>query len=89
MHCYLIAFGRKPLPGFMDSLRQISANDGVNILAMRLTGGPGCANLGIGLPTANKQFIETLTLVLQPAKYEESTAEACRLVEGEFVREGV
>jgi hypothetical protein len=89
MQAYLIAFGKKPLPGFIESLRKISANDGVEILAMRLVPGQGCVNLGLLLPEPNKQYIETLTMILQPAKYEESTQEACQLVEGEFVREGV
>ena len=84
MKGYLIAFGRKPIPGFLDALRTLAKNDGVEIRGAILTEGPGCWNLAIliddDIPT---NFVDALTMALMPAKYE--TCSDPRLVAGEFV----
>lgn len=80
---YLIAFGKRPQPGFLETLVQIAANDGVNILGARLAPGPGCWNLGL-LMAPNEDFVTTLTLVLQPAKWCTTTDS---IAEGQFTFE--
>lgn len=66
---YLIAFGPKPKPDFLPTLRQLASNDGVTIAAAKLTEGPGCYNLGLDLGGDNEAFIGALTFALMPAKW--------------------
>lgn len=79
---YLIAFGKKPQPGFLRMLVDMAKNDGVNIVGAYMTEGPGCANLAIMLDEENRRFAEQLTMVLMPAKFELTTDPL--LVEGAF-----
>jgi hypothetical protein len=82
---YLIAFGGKPRRGFLDSLTLLAGQDGVDIQGAVLTDGPGCANLAILLPEPNEAFVNQLTMVLMPAKWEPCTDS--RLVVGSFIDE--
>jgi len=65
---YLIAFGRRPMPTFLDHLVKIAAEDGVKIEGSILTTGPGCFNLAL-LMDENEAFINGLTMALMPAKW--------------------
>ena len=82
MNGYLIAFGKKPQPGFLRMLIDCAKNDGVTITGAYLCEGPGCANLAIALKEPEEPFVHSLTMVLQPAKYESTTDPL--LVEGVF-----
>lgn len=66
---YLIAFGKRPNPGFMATLVQLAANDGVAIRAMTIVPGPGCNNLAFELDGENEAFASALTMALMPAKW--------------------
>lgn len=87
MKGYLIAFGHIPRDParFLDAVVQMSANDGVTIVGAYLCGGPGCANLAIGLAddfADAENFVNQLTMALMPAKWESTTDPL--LVEGAF-----
>ncbi len=86
---YLIAFGKKPKSGqgFLDMLVQMSKNDGIAITGAVLCPGPGCSNLALIVDNDDhKNFVEQLTMILMPAKYE--NCDDPRLVEGQFLVEG-
>jgi hypothetical protein len=73
MQCYLIAFGGRPKPTFLDSVIELSRKDGVEIRGAVLTTGPGCFNLAIMLDEPNVPYVAALTTALMPAKYCETT----------------
>jgi hypothetical protein len=81
---YLIAFGGKPMPEFLDSLRVIAASDGIDIKAAKCVPGPGCSNLAI-LIEENERFINMLTMALMPAQWTTTNDD---MPEGTFVMEG-
>ena len=84
--CYVIAFAGKPTPNFLPTLKQLCLNDEVELLAARLTHGPGCYNLGVLVDNAvPEMFIISLTMALMPAKYGEGVVN--ELTVGEFVDE--
>lgn len=85
MHGYLIAFSGKPQPKFLESVRALSAQDGVPILSAILTEGPGCYNLAFLIDGPNERFATAITMALMPAKYE--TCVDPRLKAGEFIDE--
>ena len=80
---YLIAFGKKPLPGFITRMVELASLDDVKIIGALLVEGPGCANLAVMLPEPNDAFANALTMALMPAKWELTTDP--QLVEGKFV----
>jgi hypothetical protein len=83
---YLIAFGGRPKPGFLDKVVQLAKQDGVVITGGILCPGPGCANLAIIVDHPDhERFVTQLTMALQPAKYE--VCDDVRLQVGEFVTE--
>ena len=80
---FLIAFGKRPQPGFLDTLVQLARNDGVRITGAYLCPGPGCWNLAISLDHSDAEnFVRQLTMILMPAKYEPTDDPL--LVEGQF-----
>lgn len=79
---YLIAFGLKPQPGFLRMLIDMARNDGEYIIGAHMCEGPGCANLAIMLLNPNQRFVEQLTMVLMPARFEITSDPL--LVEGVF-----
>ena len=87
MQGYLIAFAGRPKDpsSFLDVIRQLSKNDGVDIQGAILTTGPGCYNLAILLEEPNERFAEALTMALMPARYSHTTDS--RLKKGEFLTE--
>lgn len=66
---YNIAFAAVPkdIDAFFASLKQLSADDGVEILGAIIDNGPGCTNLGV-LIEQNDAYIEALALALMPSK---------------------
>lgn len=71
---FLVAFGRKPRPGFLSTFRQLAQNEGAMIDGAILRPGPGCYNLGFIVTCENPEiFAEMITFVLMPAKYERTT----------------
>lgn len=87
MQGYLVAFAGRPKDSasFLDVIRTLSKNDGVDIRGAILTTGPGCYNLAFLLEEPNERFAEALTMALMPAKYSHTTDP--RLKEGEFLTE--
>ena len=79
---YLIAFAGKPSPNFVDTLRNLSSNDGVLLRAALVVPGPGCHNLAIMLDEPNEAYVNSLTMALMPAKWQ--VTEDPLLVEGLF-----
>jgi hypothetical protein len=65
---YLIAFGRKPNPGFLSTLVHLAKEEGVEIIGARMAPGPGCCNIGLRMEE-NEAFINALTVALMPAKW--------------------
>lgn len=69
MITYNIAFAGKPSPQFLDHLRNLSSNDGVELRAALVVDGPGCRNLAIVLDEPNEAYVNSLTMALMPAKW--------------------
>lgn len=80
---YLIAFGPKPKSGFLDNLRSVATEEGVDIKGAILMPGPGCWNLAL-LMEENEPFIRMLTLALMPAKWATTND---LIPEGEFTHQ--
>ena len=75
MITYNIAFAGKPTSRFLDQLRSLSANDGVTIRAAVVVDGPECRNLAFMLDAPNEGYVNSLTMVLMPAKWSTATPE--------------
>lgn len=67
---YNIATGKSPQAGFIALFRKICEDEGVPLKALTIVDGPGCCNIGIMLAEPNDRFVEQLTMILMPAKYE-------------------
>jgi len=83
MEKYLIAFSGKPNDKFLDQLRIIAKDAGVDLRGAIVRPGPGCYNMGL-LMESNERFVNTLALALMPAKW---STTADDIPEGVFVLE--
>jgi hypothetical protein len=70
MVTYLIATAMKPKKDtFIPNLLSIARLEGVEITAVLMVEGPGCANIAFRLEEPNEKFAEGLCMALQPAKW--------------------
>lgn len=69
MQTYNIAFMASPDSTFIEALRNLAQQDGVDIRGMIIDTGPGATNLGVLLDEPNDEFIHALTMALMPARY--------------------